>query len=119
MSMLVFIDQSRVWDLSYGLGKMFIQQARALESSTSLVSGVGDIANDECRIDGELFSKFLDQLLSIHVGGHAPVQNLVGGFVRIGLVLARRAELDIPSFRGQAADTWSAQLDELSLGMPD
>lgn len=119
MSMIVLVDQTRVWDVSYPLGNMFIQQARALESSTSLDSGIGDIANDECRIDGGSFSKFLEQLVSIHSGSHTPVQDLVGGFLGIGLVLARRAGLEVQSFQVHAVDTWATKLEQLALAMPD
>ena len=109
--MSFMIDETPVWNASYGDARLFISQARGFERLAG-ESGVGDIEDDESQIDKDKFTKFLSELVAIHGANPAPVQTLIHGFVSVAVVLAQRGNLEVTT------QQWSDDINDLARSMP-
>lgn len=94
MSCFVDIDGNDVWNPANRIARLFIAQARATADAFRLDSGVGDVIEDQCGIDGKAFTTFVATLLAEYERtNNLTLRRLTEGVLIVGLVLLQRAGL--------------------------
>ncbi|MFW5418135.1 hypothetical protein J0910_16105 [Nocardiopsis sp. CNT-189] len=94
MSHYYELGEETLWNPSNGVSRLFLAQAAAFEAELGLPSGIGPMAEDECRIDPAAFGAFARALLTRYRStGHPVAAALSEGFTAAVLVLAERAGL--------------------------
>ncbi|MEU4031271.1 DUF6086 family protein [Streptomyces anulatus] len=96
MSQYYKLGDQTLWNPSNGASRLFMRQVILYEAEVGLVSGVGPMEADECRIDPVAFAAFADALLGWHGRTrHAVMATLSEGFVATVLALAEKADIEV------------------------
>ncbi|MEU9445779.1 DUF6086 family protein [Streptomyces sp. NPDC048304] len=94
MSCFVDIDGNDVWNPANQVARLFISQARATADAFRLDSGVGDVIEDQCGIDGRAFTSFVTTLIAEYEHTNNPtLRRLTEGVLVVSLALLKRAGL--------------------------
>ncbi|MFE3015933.1 DUF6086 family protein [Streptomyces sp. NPDC059256] len=81
-----------VWNPSNRVAEIFINQAHVVAYAYTMESGIGDIIDDECAIDHQLFLNFISTLADRHEeSNNHSLRQLLEGVITVGLVLLVRA----------------------------
>jgi hypothetical protein len=96
MSQYYRVGDIVLWTPSSGVSRVFLGQVRLFEDELSLASGVGPMEADECQVDVERFSTFVQALLTYRgASNHQILHALTEGFVITVLALAERAGAEV------------------------
>jgi hypothetical protein len=94
VSCFVDIDGDDVWSPANQVARLFIAQARAAAGVFGLDSGVGDVVEDQCSIDGKAFTAFVTTLLAeFERTNNTTLRRLTEGVLVVSLALLKRAGL--------------------------
>lgn len=89
-------DGNSVWEPSRRVGFLFVRQVRAIEEVLEIASGVGDIIDDECRIDAAALKQFVLELdRELGYGFNETMRSLLAGCLAVAaglLVVCRPGE---------------------------
>ena len=97
-----------VWNPSKAVAALFLRSAESLKPETELPTGIGPMRDDECSIDLDTFTQFIDALLTRYErSNHFVWRSLTEGFIATSLVLVERAGGSVASAEASAAHAWA------------
>ncbi|WP_330242092.1 DUF6086 family protein [Streptomyces sp. NBC_00525] len=106
MSQYYGIGDRTLWNPSNGASHLFRSQLPIYEAEVGLPSGIGPMADDECRIDPVAFAAFVDALLAWHSRTrHAVMATLSEGFLTTVLALAEIANIEVSWYAAERAES--------------
>lgn len=115
MSQYFQVGERVLWNPSTGVSQVFVRAADSLSQLVDLPSGLGPMVADECELDIEAFSLFIDRLACRYARTtHVILRSLMEGFVATGMVLVERGGGELPAVRSSSDDPGIAALRELS-----
>lgn len=117
MSCFFEMSGRTVWNPANEVARLYVEQAAALARVLGVASGVGEIVNDECELDEEVFQGFVAKLLEHPRAGHPVFRELTEGFLATSLVLVERGGLELRA-TGFDEDGWRVRTARLSREMP-
>ncbi|MEU6235633.1 DUF6086 family protein [Kitasatospora sp. NPDC047058] len=118
MSCTFQVRDEVVWDPSNTVARLFKGEAEAVASAFGLVSGVGDIIEDECEIDLPVLEEFLAELVrQYHRATHPILRSLTVGFIATASVLVERAGGRLPSGEPEQVAAWARLRQEHARSM--
>lgn len=92
MSCFFAVDGHDVWNPSNRVARIFVGQVSQLEAAYGRQSGVGEIIDDECDIDGDSFSMFVEFIsVKFSESNNPSLRVLLEGVISISMVLLTRA----------------------------
>ncbi|NDU77849.1 hypothetical protein GWI34_35350 [Actinomadura sp. DSM 109109] len=111
MSQYFQIGERVLWNPATGVAQVFLRAAESFAALTGLPSGLGPMEEDECEIDIEVFSAFVDALVRRYArSNHVILRSLMEGFTATAIVLVERGGGRLPA----SHDPGAAALVELS-----
>ncbi|MEV5575979.1 DUF6086 family protein [Spirillospora sp. NPDC052269] len=114
MSQYFQIDERVLWNPATGVAQVFLRAAESFSTLTRLPSGLGPMQADECEIDLEVFSAFVDALVRRYMrSNHVVLRSLMEGFLATAIVLVDRGGGQLPALKS-SDDPDVAALTELS-----
>ncbi|MGW2054253.1 DUF6086 family protein [Streptomyces sp. NPDC001840] len=94
MSCFIDIDGHDVWNPANRVAKLFIAQTKATADAFAMGSGVGDVIEDQCSIDGATFTALVTTLLAEYEHtNNITLRRLMEGVLTVSLTLLKRAGL--------------------------
>ncbi|MFB7761752.1 DUF6086 family protein [Streptomyces xiamenensis] len=119
MSCYFQTQDTDLWNPSNSVARIFVGQVLTLSDEMAIESGVGEIIEDECEIDGDAFPAFLHALLLRHGNSNnQALRSLLEGVLAVGLVIAERAGWDMPSASTVDNSFWEEKRVQLARSMP-
>ncbi|MFJ2649663.1 DUF6086 family protein [Streptomyces sp. NPDC087420] len=119
MSCFFSVDGVDVWNPSNRVARLFTGQAEVAADVYGVGSGLGGIVDDECEVDREIFSQFIDTLVAKHRESNNQVLRvLLEGVIPVGLVLLDRAGETMDGMDAEAIAYWRERRITLSRSMP-
>jgi hypothetical protein len=98
MSQYFQVGQRVLWNPATGVAQVFLRAAESFAALTGLPSGLGPMQADECEIDMEVFSTFVDALIRRYArSNHVILRSLMEGFTATAIVLANRGGGRLPA----------------------
>ncbi|ORT57949.1 DUF6086 family protein [Streptomyces sp. CB03238] len=119
MSCYFQVADDDVWNPSNSLARAFLGQATVLSQLVGVETGLGEIIEDECQIDTETFTAFVNALVSAYQeSNNDALRSLLKGFTSVSLVLTDRIGAEVPSLKSPYVDMWTAEREALAKSMP-
>ena len=114
------VGGTTVWSPSNTIARLFKGQAEAVAAAFQVVSGLGDIIDDECQIDLPLFEKFVAEAVGQYGDATHPVlRSLTESVIAAASVLVERAGGRLPDVEPpQQAAAWARLRREHARFMP-
>ncbi|MGW3769590.1 DUF6086 family protein [Actinomadura verrucosospora] len=114
MSQFFQIGERVLWNPATGVAQVFLRAAESFATLTDLPTGLGPMEADECEIDIDVFSAFVDTLIDRYTrSNHVILRSLMQGFTATAIVLVTRGGGHLPAL--QSSDNPDiASLKELS-----
>lgn len=113
------VDGNDVWNPSNSVARLFVDQGGSLSRLLNVKSGIGDIVEDECRVDRQAFEVFTALLVvKYQEANNAALQSLLSGFIPIALVLVQRAGGPSHAIPPESLDLWRVALIRVERSMP-
>ncbi|MEU9844057.1 DUF6086 family protein [Actinomadura sp. NPDC048032] len=114
MSQFFQIGERVLWNPATGVAQVFLRAAESFAALTDLPTGLGPMDADECEIDIDVFSAFVDTLIDRYTrSNHVILRSLMQGFTATAIVLVTRGGGHLPAL--QSSDNPDiASLKELS-----
>ncbi|MGC4959366.1 DUF6086 family protein [Actinomadura citrea] len=98
MSQYFQIGERVLWNPATGVAQVFLRAAESLATLTGLPPGLGPMQADECEIDLEVFSTFVDTLIDRYArSNHVILRSLMEGFTATAIVLVDRGGGQLPA----------------------
>lgn len=98
MSQYFQVGERVLWNPATGVAQVFLRSAEAFAELTGLPSGLGPMVEDECEVDIEAFSSFVDALISRYArSNHLILRSLMEGFAATAIALAERGGGRLPA----------------------
>ncbi|MFC5188109.1 DUF6086 family protein [Actinomadura harenae] len=114
MSQYFQIGERALWNPATSVAQVFLRAAESLTTLTGLPSGLGSMEADECEVDIDVFSAFVDALIYRYArSNHVIIRFLMEGFTATAIVLAHRGGGRLPA-PASSNDPGIAALTELS-----
>ncbi|MCZ0980312.1 DUF6086 family protein [Streptomyces diastatochromogenes] len=118
MSCFFLCDNQDVWNPSNTVARLFVSTAEEIQHEFSLPTGLSRIMDDECEVDGEVFSAFISSLLVRYDrSNNLPLRGLLEGVISIGLVLLDRAGRPVGDLQN-LSEFWQERRDDFAQSMP-
>jgi hypothetical protein len=113
------IDDQDVWNPSNSVGKLFLATSEAIQVEFGPPSGMGEIIDDECEVDGDTFTDFVTALLARYeTSNNRALRFLLEGVIAIGLVMLDRAGRPITVVHPDYEEFWRQRRESVARGMP-
>ncbi|KAB2349712.1 hypothetical protein F8566_13255 [Actinomadura rudentiformis] len=98
-----------------GVSHLFVRAAESFALHVDLPSGLGPMQADECEINMETFTLFIDALIREYArSNHVILRSLMEGFLATGMALVERGGGEPPTVRSSSEDPSIKALQELS-----
>lgn len=113
------VGDDDVWNPSNSLARVFLGQADVLSRLIGKDTGLGDIVEDECEIDPQVFLAFVDALVKRYQeSNNETLRALLKGFVSVALVLVDRMGARVMSISPEYAEMWATESETQASSMP-
>jgi hypothetical protein len=119
MSCFFEVGDTTVWNPANTIARLFKGQVEAVATVYHVESGLGEIINDECRIDLPAFEKFVAEAMRQY--GHSPhhvLRSLIVSVISTASVLVERAAGQLPEAEPGQAAPWAQLRREMAQFMP-
>ncbi|MCM2412806.1 DUF6086 family protein [Streptomyces sp. RKAG290] len=113
------VDGNDVWNPSSSVARLFVDQGASLSRLLNVDSGIGEIVEDECRVDGPAFEGFTALLVAKYQEvNNAALRSLLSGFIPLALVLVQRTGGASHAIHPKDLALWHAALVHVERSMP-
>ncbi|MEU2564294.1 DUF6086 family protein [Streptomyces longispororuber] len=119
MSCYFQVGEEEIWNPSNSLARLFLSQAEVLSNFVGRESGLGEIIEDECEVDPQIFTGFVDSLVNEYQdSNNQALRSLIHGFTTVALVLVERMGGSVQSLKPEYSNMWSVAKSAQERSMP-
>lgn len=119
MSCYFEANDTILWNPSNTVARLFKGQVEAVATAFSVQSGLGDIVDDECKIDTSAFEEFVAEAIRQHDHATHPIlRSLIAPVIATALVLVERIGGQPPQTEPDQTAAWNERRYEQAHFMP-